>query len=34
VGWFDDIAEMEKVYDRHKGVRGLAVKEGKLVLEK
>jgi hypothetical protein len=34
VGWFDSIAEMEKVYDRHKGVRGLAVKDGKLVQER
>src|SRR5262249_40402972 len=33
VGWFDDVAEMEKVYDRLKGRRNLTVKEGKLVLE-
>jgi hypothetical protein len=33
VGWFDDIAEMEKVYDRLKGPRSLTVKEGKFVLE-
>ncbi len=25
VGWFDDIAEMEKVYDRHKGARSIEV---------
>jgi hypothetical protein len=29
VGYFDDIAEMEKVYDRYKGVRRIVVqKEG------
>src|SRR5439155_8313156 len=25
VGWFDDVAEMERVYDRYKGKRGLVV---------
>jgi hypothetical protein len=25
VGWFDDVGEMEKVYDRHKGARSLEV---------
>jgi hypothetical protein len=33
VGWFDDVAEMEKVYDRYKGVRRLVVKDGRFVLE-
>lgn len=33
VGWFDDVAEMEKVYDRLKGSRMLTVKDGKFVLE-
>ena len=33
VGWFDDIAEMEKVYDRHKGKRGIVLGEGKFRLE-
>jgi len=33
VGWFGDVAEMEKVYDQHKGKKSLAVKEGKVVLE-
>jgi hypothetical protein len=25
VGWFDDVAEMEKVYDRHKGKRAIVL---------
>jgi hypothetical protein len=33
VGWFDDVAEMEKVYDRLKGSRILTVKDGKFALE-
>jgi hypothetical protein len=33
VGWFDDIAEMEKVYDRYKGKRGIVVAKGKFRLE-
>jgi hypothetical protein len=33
VGWFDDIAEMEKVYDRYKGARMLRVGNGKFRLE-
>ncbi len=33
VGWFDDIAEMEKVYDQHKGARRLAVADGKILLK-
>jgi hypothetical protein len=33
VGWFDDIAEMEKVYDRHKGKRAIVVAEGRFRLE-
>jgi hypothetical protein len=33
VGWFDDVAEMEKIYDRFKGRRNLTAKEGKFVLE-
>jgi hypothetical protein len=33
VGWFGDIAEMEKVYDRLKGARSLTVKDAKFVLE-
>ena len=33
VGWFDDIAEMEKVYDRYKGKRGIVVEKGKFRLE-
>jgi hypothetical protein len=33
VGWFDDIAGMEKVYDRLKGARSLTVKDAKFVLE-
>jgi hypothetical protein len=33
VGWFDDIAEMEKVYDHYKGKRALVVEGGKYRLE-
>ncbi len=33
VGWFDDVAEMEKVYDRYKGKRALVVEGGKYRLE-
>src|SRR5262245_16448086 len=32
VGWFDDIAEMEKVYDCFKGARRLALADGKIIL--
>jgi hypothetical protein len=33
VGWFDDIAEMEKVYDRFKGKHTIVVEDGKFRLE-
>src|SRR5262249_10440042 len=33
VGWFDDVAEMEKVYDRYRGARSLVVSDGKFRLE-
>lgn len=33
VGWFDDIAEMEKVYDRYKGRREIRVENGKWELK-
>jgi hypothetical protein len=33
VGWFDDVAAMEKVYDRYKGKRTLVVEDGKFRLE-
>jgi len=33
VGWFDDVAEMEKVYDRYKGKSKLTVADGKFTLE-
>jgi hypothetical protein len=33
VGWFDDIPEMEKVYDKYKGKKKLTVKDGKWGLE-
>ena len=32
VGFFDSIPDMEKVYDRYKGKKGIAVKEGKFSL--
>jgi hypothetical protein len=33
VGWFDDIAEMASVYDRHKGKRRIVVEDGRFRLE-
>jgi hypothetical protein len=33
VGWFDDVAEMEKVYDRYKGKGALVVEGDKYRLE-
>jgi hypothetical protein len=33
VGWFDDIKEMEKVYDRYAGARTIEVGEGKFRLK-
>jgi hypothetical protein len=33
VGWFDDVREMEKVYDRYRGKRAIAIAEGKFRLE-
>jgi hypothetical protein len=33
VGWFDDVAEMERVYDRYKGKRALVVEHEKYRLE-
>src|SRR5262249_9616148 len=33
VGWFDNIAEMEKTYDQHKGKRRIVVQDGAFRLE-
>lgn len=33
VGWFDDLAEMERVYDRYSGARSIVIAEGKFRLE-
>lgn len=33
IGWFDDIPEMEKVFDRYKGKKSLTVKDGKVLLQ-
>ena len=33
VGWFDDVADMEKTYDKFKGKRTLTVEDGKFRLE-
>jgi hypothetical protein len=33
IGWFDDFAEMEKVYDRFKGVKTVDIKEGQLIVK-
>jgi hypothetical protein len=34
VGWFDDVAEMEKVYDRYKGKRAIVIDGDKFRLER
>jgi hypothetical protein len=34
VGWFDNVEEMEKTYDRYKGAKKLVVKDGRFELEK
>jgi hypothetical protein len=33
VGWFDDIAEMERVYDRYKGKRAIVIEKERFRLE-
>ena len=33
VGYFDDLAEMERVYDRHRGASALVVEGGKFRLQ-
>jgi hypothetical protein len=33
VGWFESIAEMEQTYDKYKGTKAIAVKDGKIVRE-
>jgi hypothetical protein len=33
VGYFDNIADMEKTYDRYKGARRIVIKDGKFTLE-
>ena len=33
VGWFDDVAEMEKVYDRYKGAKSVTIADGKVVVK-
>jgi hypothetical protein len=33
VGWFDDVAEMEKVYDRFKSARAIRIADGRFTLE-
>ena len=33
VGWFDDIAAMEKLCDRYKGKRRIHIQDGKFRLE-
>jgi len=33
VGWFDDVGEMEKAYDRYKGKRAIVVKDGRFNLQ-
>jgi len=31
VGWFDDVADMETVYDKYKGAKAVGIEEGKVV---
>jgi hypothetical protein len=33
VGWFDDVAEMDKVYDKYKGAKTVDVVDGKVVVK-
>ncbi len=33
VGWFDDVKDMEKTYDRFKGTKGITIKDGAIVRE-
>jgi hypothetical protein len=33
VGWFDDVAAMEKVYDQYKGAKSVEISDGKLVIK-
>jgi len=33
VGWFDDVAEMEKVYDKYKGAKEVRIDDGKVVVK-
>lgn len=33
VGWFDDIPQMQKTYDKFKGVKTVDVKDGKVILK-
>jgi hypothetical protein len=32
VGWFDDVAEMEKVYDKYKGAKEIGLADGKVTV--
>src|SRR3954447_16196326 len=32
VGWFDDVAAMEKVYDKYKGAKEIGLKDGKITV--
>src|SRR5262249_43898037 len=34
VGWFDDVAEMEKTYDQFKGTKSLHLSDGRLELRR
>jgi hypothetical protein len=33
IGWFDDIASMEKLCDRYKGKKSIRIEDGRFVLE-
>ncbi len=33
VGWFDDVADMERTYDRYRGKSAIVLEDGKFRLE-
>ena len=33
VGWFDDVSDMERVYDKYKGARTVEVKDGRVLVK-
>jgi hypothetical protein len=33
IGWFEDVSEMNRVYDRYKGARRITIEGGRFVLD-